>query len=257
MLKKCGLSLMLLLLANIAFALEFRAGRWNNISVELNQKPAILSIFIFNNHKVEGNYFYKNTNLKIPVTGSVEGTTIVLTDIKKNRLSIATTNSANKHVYQFTSTYVGEFYDCEINTAFPTTYLLYNTSVGNYEKRYSEMETSDENVESYATQVKNAILNGDKTWLADHCYYNLLAQTAIGEFSTIRTKAQFLENYAKIISDILIADLALAHTLNINTNNFGAIEIGVPTKLPNITIDEFLDEKTNKRRLLITSISYN
>lgn len=223
---------------------------WYDFEGEIANQPVVLSLFIFENREIKGNYFYKQKEIKIQLIGELIEDSIHLTDANKNTfiMKVIDNNSSNDE-----TDLVGQYSETINNKTSELNFLLKNNSEGSFKHRYSRFETSDEEVEKFAKEVLNALLTDNKNWLKNNCYYPLMAEFENSTFGSISNKEQFVNKYSIIVPKEMKVNLSKARTLNLQYDDFEGAIIGLDYN-KYISINEFPHPVTKKLTLVISSI---
>ncbi|MCX8531832.1 hypothetical protein [Chryseobacterium luquanense] len=241
-----------LLISNWYSAQIFQKDNWYDFEGKIADKPVVLSLFIFENGEIKGNYFYRQKEIKIQLIGELKEDTVRLTDTNKNTfiMKVIDNNSSNDK-----TDLAGQYLETINNKTSELNFLLKSNSDGTFEHRYSRFEASDEEVEKFAKEVLNALLTDNKSWLKNNCYYPLMAEFENSTFGSILNKEQFVNRYSIIVPKEMKINLSKARTLNLQYEEFAGAIIGVDYN-KYITINEFPDPVTKKLILVISSITH-
>ena len=117
----------------------------------------------------------------------------------------------NKNIYGYikgrvnpdSSGYYGIRYNCEREQGDVFKFALESATAGTFEHRYDFDYATDDDVEAYMAMIKQALLLGEREWLADHVKYpfwHVYHNNAL----VCQNKKEFIAHYDKIVSSSLI-----------------------------------------------------
>jgi hypothetical protein len=176
---------------------ELEKGYWNTFIGKVGNEDVRLSIYLFNKGVIKGNCCYTGTekDVKHEVSGSITGNNIKLTEVMNGK-------TYGRFAGKIFTTDLDRFEGVWTNLStsekksFKLTYDCAN-SADYYGNRYN-MYGRGEDVENFMKQVKKAILNNGKTWLAKHVKYPL--NTTLNGKKRIRIKNEktFIDHFNQI-----------------------------------------------------------
>jgi len=221
--KKIFLVAYLLVQASVfSFSLDLELNQWYDFTGKLNDKSIKLSFYTLKAGKLIGSYCSTANEPKVLLSGNVRGNEIYLT---------ATLNG------KITSELIGKIFTDDMDRLEVTwrkvpgdlksdfKSVLLSVTSGTEGKRYAHVLGSDAAVEQFVSDVKKAVLKGDKIWLAANLFYPLKVRISEKFNLNLKNKNQFLLQYDKIFT----ADFksALSETFSHNHfNNYQGVMIG-------------------------------
>ncbi len=236
------------LLTTVSYAWVLEKNKWNNFDGKIDNKAVVLSLFLFEDGQMKGDFFFKNKEEKTILSGQLKNDIIILNENNTNKFTLQINNTEDDNFF-------GHYFDAKSNKTFDVNFILKSVCEGDFEHRYVRFESKDADVEKFAKQVKNAILTNNKEWLKNHCDYPLLAQEGDGVFVNVRTKEQFIKEFSLIFPNKIKENIKNTYTINMDYSYFQGVSIGSPDYMKYITINEFVDPLTKKLKLVITSVS--
>lgn len=215
---------LVLLLLSVSFCLasERETNKWNDFEGTMGSANIQLSLYRFENGQIKGNYYYKKYGTKIYLSGKIVDNKIELTEFldgKPNGTFKGTVFSDKKDRFEGTW--------AKNSSSQPVEFKLTLISIcgGTYEHRYSSIQSTDETVDFFMLQVKNAILKGDKNWIANHTKYPIKVKLSQIKLDIIKTKQQLIENFDQIFSPEYKEKLTPLRTYNL-FNNYQGVMLG-------------------------------
>ena len=117
--------------------------------------------------------------------------------------------------------YSGVYIDLKLGETKDVDLTSSGGSYGRPEKQYIDFRGSDLTLETFARRVISSFLSGDRQWLSQNIDYP--ASMAISKDKSIKINSpnEFLENYEKIATDTLLAQMPNWPTCNFWTNHVG------------------------------------
>lgn len=182
------------------FALDLDVNHWSDYSGNLEGKPIRMSLYRFSNNQVRGHYYFAGTDEKIYLTGSIKNPEIKLYVIRNKQVEAVFkgkffTNDKDRLEGSFT------FKD---KTTKELKLILVSTIASNYSKRYFLSDATTNEVETFAKQVKKAILEKNRNWLSENTYYPIKVSINGKTTKTIKSKKEFLKNFDLIFHSTFI-----------------------------------------------------
>lgn len=175
------------------YAQLLEVSAWNTFDGRIGSTESQLSLYLFSDNTIKGNYVIKKNGEKILLVGHLKANAIFLTELKYK--SGFKGNSFTDTLDKFEGTWT----DSLKNMSLPFYFTLSTINWGDYEHRYSDVLGSTEEVEGFMKQVKNAILSNDKEWIANHMHYPTRHVLNKG-FTSINNKYQFIKYYNQIFT---------------------------------------------------------
>lgn len=187
---------------------------WNDFSGTLGDQEIFLTLYAYENGEVIGTYVLQEYDIQVPLKGHLEGDNLILTGTNSSVFS-------GKLSTDQTDNYTGAFTKGVKET--PVNFRLKLSTIcwGLPKKRYADMHGSDEEVHEYAQKVKDAILSGNKSWIADQLSFPLIVHVN-GEKITIQSRSIFIEKYFDLVfHDQFLKTLKTFRTTHLFTSNSG------------------------------------
>src|ERR1700744_4700894 len=135
------------------FAQVLQTGAWATLHGKIGINDYQLSLFLFKDSTVKGNYVLNQTSQKVLLAGAIKGNALNLHVSKQQSLDFkgrVTTTNADGDIYS------GTFVDAGKKTSVPFKFSFSQLVYGEYNHMYSDLFGTDEEVENYAAKVKNA-----------------------------------------------------------------------------------------------------
>lgn len=197
-----------------------QSNAWNNFEGNLGNSEMQLSIYLFKDDSVKGNYFLKYTGPKIQLIGQEKAKTIRLREMIRN----SPWGSFNGRLIDSSNSFTGTWTDSGASQTLAFNLKLMSKTAGSYEQHYPDLYGSTEDVESFMKKVVSAILINDKDWLGDHMRYPL-KHTPIKGFNSINNKQQLIRYFDLIFTKNYKEKIRQAYTTNLFTKN-GSVMLG-------------------------------
>ena len=221
-------------------AFNLDTNSWNDFEGKIDSSDIQLSLYLFENGEIKGNYCYKKYETKIQLFGHLSGNEIELTEMIGN-----TENGFFKGKI-FTDSldrFEGKWKNKTKTKELKFELTLSSICSGSYVFRYSSAfyGTTSE-IENFMKQIKTSILNNDKNWLSNHICYPITVTLNKTRTVKITNKKELLENYDKIIHNDFKKKISEYYTVNLFNNWRGAMigngEIWINNK-PNSTENNY------------------
>jgi hypothetical protein len=217
--KNTVITLLFILIVGFCNAFELKPNQWTDFEGTLGTTRIQLSLFLFEDGKVKGNYCYKKFDTKIHFVGEIV-----------DRKSITLSSIDDKKAPE---TFKGQFFTNEADrfegtwtnsdgSTFPFKLTLQSIVGSNFDSRYTDFFGSDTEVENFMKKVKKASLTNDKKWMANHVYYPLKTTLNGKKTIIIRNKEQFISNFEKIFHPDFKTQIKNSCTCNMFNNYLGA-----------------------------------
>lgn len=205
-----------------SFSLDLELNQWYDFTGKLDDKNIKLSFYTLKAGKLMGSYCSAANEPKVLLSGTVKGNEIYLTASLNGKITDELTgkiftDDQDRLEVSWRKMPKG------VKSMFKA--VLSSVTAGAEGKRYTHIVGSDAGVEEFVSDVKKAVLKGDKIWLAANLFYPL--KVRISEKSTIdlKNRNQFLLQFDKIFT----ADFksAIGKTFSHNHfNNYQGVMIG-------------------------------
>jgi hypothetical protein len=144
---------------------SLEAKAWNTFEGKLGDKDFQLSVYLFANGTIKGNYVYRDSIFKISLNGTR----------KANALFLKEVNSPGELKGNLFTDTLDKFEGIRTDSLknLSQKFFLRLTSItwGDYNNRYSNVYGTTEEIENFMQKIKTAILTNDKDWIADHVHY--------------------------------------------------------------------------------------
>lgn len=235
---KCFRSIVLwlpgLLFAQVSPA-QWQLNAWNNLEGKLGNSDIQMSLYLFKNGDLKGNYILKYVSTKIVVTGTKKGNAVSLTE----QISGQPPRSFVGKI--LSDTLVGTWTDIAPRPALHFALRLISSTAGSFEHRYKDLFGTTEDVEQFVQTARSAILSNNKDWVTDHTSYPLKHLVGKG-FNGIGNKEQLIQHFSQIFNKEFKDKIRRAYTTNLFVKNgsvmLGNGELWISNK-PGSTKDQF------------------
>ena len=197
---------------------QWQPNTWNNFEGKLGTSDIQMSLYLFKNGDLKGNYIVKYVSTKILLAGTK----------KENAISLAEQISGQP-VRSFagkikSDTLMGTWIDLAPRPALHFFLHHVSSTSGSFEHRYTDMFGTTENVEQFVQNARSAILSNNKDWIADHIRYPLKHLTGNG-FNGITNKQQMIRHFSQIFTKEYKEKIAHDYTTNLFVKN-GSVMLG-------------------------------
>lgn len=195
---------------------------WGDFSGKIGEREIALSVYRVSGDVLSGNYRYTDDEKKlIAVTGSIKD---CIYSLKVRGDKKETGRFEFRYTYDKTKKedhWDGSFTDADKKER--TVKLRLSSMVGGtLTQRYDQLFGTTQEVDSFATKIKTAVINNDKNWLAEHCRYPLNFHAGSSKAVDIKNKAAFLVNYNKYFTQAYRDKIKKANCYNMFSNHMGA-----------------------------------
>ncbi len=198
-------------------AQTLQANGWNNFEGKLGNSEMQLSLYLFKDGSIKGNYFLKYTGPKMQLEGQQKGKSIVLKEMVKN----VTWGSFNGKYSDSANGIAGTYTDSGARQLLPFSVRMVSANLAPFDQRYPGVFGTTEEIEGFMKKVVAAILINDKDWLGDHTKYPLKHIAGKG-FSSINNKQQLIRYYDEVFTNQFKEKIRKAYTTNLFARN-GAV----------------------------------
>ena len=206
----------------LSFSLDLELNQWYDFTGKMDDKSIQLSFYTLKSGKLIGSFCSLTNEPKVLLSGNVRGNEIYLTaslngkitdeligkiftdDQDRLELDWRKISSDKKSIYKA---------------------VLSSVTSGTESKRYSHVLGSDAAVEQFVANVRKAISQGDKIWLAANLFYPLNVRISEKLVLNLKNKNQFLSQYDKIFTADFKAVLGKTFSHN-HFNNYQGVMIG-------------------------------
>ena len=192
--------------APFGFRLEQNA--WNTFEGKLGNNQIQLSLYLFSDGTIKGNYVARNSVTKNYVEGYSKANALFLHE--KNSSAIFKGNLFTDTLDKFE----GSWTDSLKNQSLQFYFTLSAINWGDFEHRYSDIYGTTDEIEDFMQKVKTAILTDDKEWIVNHMHYPT-RQVLNKGFTSIDNKQQFLKYYSQIITTKFKNKIRYDYTTNL------------------------------------------
>ena len=227
---KLSLFILLIFSATNSFSQLLEVNAWNTFEGKIGNIDCQLSIYRFRDNSLKGNYVLKNNGKTTLLTGYTKANAVFLTEAGHDKSSFKGNT--------FTDTldkFEGVRSDDSQRKTEPFNFTLTAITWSEYDHKYSDMFGTDEEIEGFMKMAKNAILTGDKQWLADHVHYPTRHVLHKG-YTSINNKTQFIKYFDEVFNSEFKNKIRYTYTTNLFHKNGeamlgdGAIWIGNTSK---------------------------
>ena len=206
------LTLAFIVIELLCSAQNLEINAWNDFEGIIGDDEIQLSLYCFEGDELLGNYCYQQNPGKIELQGKLTGNKIELTEAEN------TINGTFKGLLDNDklTCLKGEW--TNKNQSKPFILYLQAVCIVPNESRYSiALEGTTMQIEHFVKNVKTAILQQNKSWLAGHIFYPI--QVKIKEQNiTINTQKQFVENFDVIFYKEFRKKVSTFYTHNLFCN---------------------------------------
>ena len=206
----------------LSFSLDLELNQWYDFTGKMDDKSIQLSFYTLKSGKLIGSFCSLTNEPKVLLSGNVRGNEIYLTASLNGKI---------------TDELIGKIFTddqdrleldwrkipSDKKSIFKS--VLLSVTAGTESKRYSQMVGSDAAVEQFISDVKKAVLKGDKIWLADNLFYPLKISISEKLVLNLKNKNQFLLQYDKIFTADFKAVIGKTFSHN-HFNNYQGVMIG-------------------------------
>jgi hypothetical protein len=189
---------------------------WNTFDGSIGSNSSHLSLYLFEDSTIKGNYVLKDNGKKISVTGHLKPNALFLAEVKNEKSSFKGNISTIHDRFEGTRT------DSQKKETIPFTFQLSSITGGSYDQRYSDIYGTDDEVEAFMKKVKNAILTDNKQWVADHVQYPL-RHVLSKKYPPINNKKLLMKYYDQIFSKQFKGKIKHAVTTNLFNKDSAAM----------------------------------
>jgi hypothetical protein len=204
-----------LILCSIALqqtdAQTLEEGSWNDMHGILAGKSCQLTLYLFADSTIKGNYVFKSDTLKNLLAGRLAKGKVYLADIAHPHCVFSGT-IVTKPAEEFTGTWADSLNKKQEAFGF----LLDGINFGDYGNRYPGV--SERDVEYFMWQVKHSILTRNRAWLAGHIQYPLHHVLKKG-YPAVSSKQIFIKYFDQIFTPAFKARITSEYTTNLFTKN--------------------------------------
>lgn len=163
--KLLFISCILIFLSANSYAGILSINAWNTFEGNLGKIQIQMSIYLFNDSTIKGNYVIRDSTKKNLITGYKKGDTVVLKEVNSKAIFKGIVSTDTFDIFE------GTWLDrTEVATK---KFKLYLSDIhgASYDNQYDDFLGTSEEVESFVFNVKTAILDGNKEWIANHISY--------------------------------------------------------------------------------------
>ena len=224
LMKKLSLLLLYFFLqCSTLFAFNLEEGLWTDFSGTLGKTNFYLSLYRGTGDSVTGSYYTDGATRKIWVEGIFSYDVLFLKEKQTNKkLAIF-----KGKVYSTDQDDFIKGFRMERNGGQAQRFEMHVTAKvgGTAQKRYSDVSLTDEQVERFALDVKQAFLSDKKEWLAEQIAYPLTVRLNNGKKLDLQQAKDFIQNYSNIINADFKKRLRVAGCFNL-FHNYQGIMMG-------------------------------
>lgn len=206
----------------LSFSLDLEINQWYDFTGKLNDKSIKLSFYTLKAGKLIGSYCSIANEPKVLLSGNVKGNEIYFTASLNGKI---------------TDELMGKIFTDDMDRLEVTWQkmpngkrsifqaVLSSVTTGTEGKRYAHVLGSDAAVEQFVYNVRKAISQGDKIWLAANLFYPLNVRVSEKLVLNLKSKNQFLLNYDKIFTTEFKSVISKTFSHN-HFNNYQGVMIG-------------------------------
>ena len=213
------ITLLFILIVSFCNAFELKPNQWTDFEGTLGTTQIQLSLFLFEDGKIKGNYCYKKFDTKIHFVGEVmDSKSITLSSLNDKKVPEI---FSGYFLTDETDRFEGTWKNANGSTL-PFKLTLVSICGSTFDTRYTDFFGSDAEVENFMKKVKKASATNDKKWMANHVSYPLNTTLNGRKTIIIRNKKQFISNFDKIFHPDFKAQIKTSCTCNMFNNYLGA-----------------------------------
>lgn len=217
---------------------------WNTFEGKIGNNECQLSIYLFKNNSIKGNYVFKNSDKTTLLTGYIKGNAVFLNELGFEKPSFKG-NSFTDTLDKFEGIWI----DHSRQRTLPFYFKLETICWADYNHKYTDLFGTDQEIQGFMKLAKTAILKGDKQWLANHVHYPTRHVLHKG-YSTINNKVQFIKYFDEIFTPEFKNKIQYTYTTNLFNKN-GEVMLGNGE----IWIGNTTKSVENKYNYIITAIN--
>lgn len=195
---------------------------WADFKGTIDNREIRLSVYRSDDDKLYGNYRMISDETKLFTISGYEKDCVYYLDVVNAskevtaKFKIKYSNVEKKDVYK------GSFTGSD-NKEMAVQLQMESMVGGNLTTRYLELFGTTNEVDSFATNIKRAIMRNDKNWLAAHCKYPLQVYAGSHKPVIIKSEAAFLASYSKYFTPAYRARFSKMHCYNMMCTHIGAL----------------------------------
>lgn len=193
--NKLLLTFWLCLTVTFCHALDLEKHWWYDFEGKLGNMDIVLSLYVDDDGKLLGNYCYRKYEQKIQISGRISGQKTELTETADGK---ASGYFSGRIFTDKLDRFEGRWTDATRTKSYDFKLTLRSAGYGSAQRHYPDTGTDDE-VEGFMKQVRDAILNGDKAWLAARIRYPLSTTLDGSRNIVIKNSRQFSDNFGRIV----------------------------------------------------------
>lgn len=202
-----------------AWSFTFETNQWYNFAGKLKGKIMYLALFQTNDGVVKGNYSDCDGNSKVILSGKLIGNQVKLNGYLKGKIiEVFDLKNISDSTDRLQGTFVSNGKE-----RFNVSFRLESIGSGNLEHKYADFYGVDDDVEQFMADIKSAVKEGNKTWLAKHVLYPIVVNIGSNKKQTIKNQAQFIQQYNKIINPVYKKKIMASCPCNLFANNNGVM----------------------------------
>jgi len=186
---------------------------WNDFEGKIGNKETQISLYLFKDSTVKGNYVSLENGVKIPLNGHLKANVLFLNEFN-DRSSSFRGNLFSDTLDKFEGVYT----DSLRNKSLPFYFNLSAIDWGDYARRYTNMYGTNEEIEQFMKVVKNAILSDNKQWVANHVHYPT-KHVLHKRYTSITNKYQMIKYFDQIFNKDFKKKIGSAFTTNLFNKN--------------------------------------
>lgn len=169
---------------------------WSIFSGELDGEEIVMSLFPDTSDGVRGDYFDKESETKIPLSGNIQGDSIFL----KGYDDVTTVLFKGKLIDKDGNYYQGIFRILPDGKEVFFKLMHTGGTGGTFEHRYTDLYGTTEEVEQFVKSMKQAVLTKNTEWLSTHIDYPINVAVGPNKIVKITSSKEFVDNAHRIFS---------------------------------------------------------
>ena len=176
------------------YAQVLEKGGWNDFTGRIGKKDCQLSLYLFDDGTIRGNYVFKHDSVKHYLSGHLKKNAFFLRE-DGHKKAVFKGNAISDPADEVQGTYTDSLTKQTLKFGF----LSESTNIGRYGNRYADLGATEDEIEGFVKTAKRAILNGDKKWLAKHVQYPVRHVLGKG-YPLIKNKQLFIKYFDQIFT---------------------------------------------------------
>jgi hypothetical protein len=186
-------------------------GAWTDFIGTIGNKACQLSLYLFKDSTIKGNYVFKYDSLKQNLSGFLKGTDFLLKEDNHKNISFK-----GKAITDPADELRGARTDGLKNQDVPFGFLSISSNWGDYGHRYATAGGTEDEVERFMRMARHAILSGNKQWIANHIQYPV-RHVLKKRYQLVKNKQLFIKYFDRIFTQRFKDKVREDYTTNLFT----------------------------------------